>query len=61
MQYIPIAAVPMTNTRSPQTRYYTEGEKEGSMTEHQVVRRAEDFDFLQHTNKQLTKSKYLES
>lgn len=31
MQYIPIAAVPMTNTRSPKPHYYTEGERESSM------------------------------
>lgn len=37
MQYIPIAAVPMSNTRGPKPHYYTEGERESPMKEQQVV------------------------
>lgn len=46
MQYIPISAVPMNNTRGPKPHYFTEGEKESSLTEQQEVRPPEDTNSL---------------
>ncbi len=46
----PLLQYPWPTPGVPIQHYYTEGEKESSMTEHQVVRRQKDFFCFAHTN-----------